>query len=40
MYCPVGGPREQGMEGSVRVRGRAGTTPDETTTVDDPGYDY
>lgn len=40
MYCPVGGHREQGMEGAVRVRGGAGTTPDETTTVDDPGYDY
>jgi uncharacterized cupredoxin-like copper-binding protein len=40
MYCPVGGHREQGMEGEVTVRGGGGTTPDETTTVDDPGYDY
>jgi len=39
LYCPVGGHREQGMEGTIAVRGTGGTpTTDETTT--DEGSDY
>ena len=41
VYCPVGGHRDQGMEGTVTVGGGGGaTTTDETTTEDDGGYDY
>jgi uncharacterized cupredoxin-like copper-binding protein len=41
MYCPVGGHRENGMEGTVTVGagGGGGTTTDETTT-EDSGYGY
>jgi plastocyanin len=42
IYCPVGGHRGQGMEGTITVGGSGGgTTTDETTTEDDDGgYDY
>jgi plastocyanin len=42
MYCPVGGHRDQGMEGAVTVGGAGGggTTTDETTTDEDSGYRY
>ena len=40
IYCPVGGHRDQGMEGTITVGGGGGTTTDETTTEDDGGYDY
>jgi uncharacterized cupredoxin-like copper-binding protein len=42
LYCPVDGHREQGMEGTVMVRGGAapGTTTGETTTDDDSDYRY
>jgi plastocyanin len=40
MYCPVGGHKDQGMEGTVVVGGAAGTTTDETTTDDSGGFGY
>jgi uncharacterized cupredoxin-like copper-binding protein len=39
IYCPVGGHRGQGMEGSITVGGGGATTPDEPTTTDE-GSDY
>jgi uncharacterized cupredoxin-like copper-binding protein len=42
VYCPVGGHRDQGMEGTITVGGGMGgdTTTDETTTEEDSGYRY
>lgn len=45
LYCPMEGHREQGMEGTVTVRGGGAmtggtTTEDEMTTEDDPDYRY
>ena len=41
IYCPVGGHRDQGMEGTIMVGGMGGgTTTDETTTDEDSGYRY
>jgi uncharacterized cupredoxin-like copper-binding protein len=40
IYCPVGGHRDRGMEGSITVGGAGGTTTDETTTEEDSGYRY
>jgi plastocyanin len=43
IYCPVGGHRDQGMEGTIAVGGGGGggaTTTDETTTEEDSGYGY
>jgi plastocyanin len=42
LYCPVGGHRDQGMEGTLTVGGGGGggTTTDETTTEEDSDYRY
>ncbi|HXV34520.1 MAG TPA: cupredoxin domain-containing protein [Gaiellaceae bacterium] len=42
VYCPVGGHRGQGMEGTITVGGAGApaTTTDETTTDEDSDYRY
>jgi uncharacterized cupredoxin-like copper-binding protein len=40
LWCPVGGHRAQGMEGTLTVGEGAAPAPETTTAAEEPGYRY